>query len=42
MSGVLHADIADRGRAEVVPVPLPAPVLLLLAGMALVGQRRNA
>lgn len=44
-NSVLHRDIADLVRTEVAPVPLPAPVLLLLAGMAglaLVGRRRTA
>jgi phospholipase/lecithinase/hemolysin len=40
-----HALIADAARAEIAPVPLPAPALLLLAGMAglaAVGARRRA
>jgi phospholipase/lecithinase/hemolysin len=33
-NSVVHEAIADRVRAEVAPVPLPAPALLLLAGLA--------
>lgn len=42
-NSVVHEAIADRVRADVAPVPLPAPAFLLLAGlagMAVVGRRR--
>ncbi|HET9069907.1 MAG TPA: SGNH/GDSL hydrolase family protein [Amaricoccus sp.] len=43
-SGTIHAAIADEVRADIAPIPLPAPVLLLLAGMAglaVAGRRRQ-
>ena len=42
---VLHEDIAEIAGAEMQPVPLPAPALLLVAAvamMAAVGVRRRA
>lgn len=33
-NSAVHEAIADRVRAQVAPVPLPAPALLLLAGLA--------
>ena len=41
-NATIHAQIADRVRASVVPVPLPAPAALLLValgGLALVRMR---
>ncbi len=40
----IHGEVADLVREKVAPVPLPAPMLLLLAGMAglaAVGRRRT-
>ena len=40
----IHAQIAELVRQDIAPIPLPAPVLLLLAGMAglaAVGARRR-
>jgi phospholipase/lecithinase/hemolysin len=38
---VIHAEIADLVGAEVAPVPLPAPALLLVAGLAAIGLARR-
>ncbi len=37
-SGTIHAALADQVRASIAPVPLPAPVLLLLVGVAAIGR----
>ena len=36
-NGVIHGEIAGIVGAEVAPVPLPAPALLLLSGLAALG-----
>ena len=44
-TATIHASIADLARAEIAPIPLPAPALFLFAGIAglvLVGVRRRA
>ena len=43
-TAVIHAAIADAARADIAPIPVPAPLLLLLAGvagLAWVGTRRR-
>jgi outer membrane lipase/esterase len=39
-TSTIHEAIADAARAEVAPVPLPAPAALLLAGIAGLGAAR--
>ena len=42
---IVHADIAEIAGAEMQPIPLPAPALLLFAAVAMlaaVGVRRRA
>jgi outer membrane lipase/esterase len=34
---IIHGQIADQARARVAPIPLPAPALLLVAGLAALG-----
>jgi outer membrane lipase/esterase len=34
---IIHGEIADVARAKVAPIPLPAPALLLVAGLAALG-----
>ena len=44
-TGEMHAAIADVARGEIAPIPLPAPLALLLAGLAgltVIGARRRA
>ncbi len=39
-NATIHAAVADAVRAEVAPVPLPAPALLLVGGLAALGLVR--